>query len=46
MALLLKSADGEHGAYVLRLFEDAFGDETPDTNFEKKGDGCFFKAGH
>ena len=26
-ALLLKSAGGEHGAYVLHLFEDFFGDE-------------------
>ena len=41
--LLLKSADGEHGAYVLRLFEDAFGDETPDTNFEKKEMDDFLK---
>lgn len=33
-ALLLKSADGEHGAYVLHLFEDFFGEEKMDTNFE------------
>lgn len=43
MSLLVKSADGEHGAYVLRLFEDAFGDETPDTNFEKEEMDSFLK---
>lgn len=43
MSILVKSADGEHGAYVLRLFEDAFGDETPDTNFEKKEMDDFLK---
>lgn len=43
MSLLVKSADGEHGAYVLRLFEDAFGDETPDTNFEKDEMDDFLK---
>ena len=35
-ALLLKSAGGEHGAYVLHLFEDFFGEEKIDTNFETK----------
>lgn len=43
MSILVKSADGEHGAYVLRLFEDAFGDETPDTNFEKEEMDVFLK---
>lgn len=43
MSLLVKSADGEHGAYVLRLFEDAFGNETPDTNFEKEEMDSFLK---
>ena len=43
MSLLVKSADGEHGAYVLQLFEDAFGDETPDTNFEKEEMDSFLK---
>lgn len=33
-ALLLKSADGEHGAYVLHLFEDFFGEEKMDTKLE------------
>lgn len=42
-ALLLKSADGEHGAYVLHLFEDTFRDENPDTNFETKDIDIFFK---
>lgn len=32
--LLLKSAGGEHGSYVLHLFEDFFGDENPDTKLE------------
>ncbi len=32
--LLLKSAGGEHGAYILHLFEDFFGDENPDTKLE------------
>lgn len=36
MTLLLKSAVGEHGAYVLRLFDFVFEDENPDTNFEIK----------
>lgn len=43
MLLLVKSADGEHGAYVLRLFEDAFGDKTPDTNFETEEMDSFLK---
>ena len=43
MALLLKSADGEHGAYVLHLFEDTFGDENPDTNFETEEMDRFLK---
>ena len=43
MALLLKSADGEHGAYVLHLFEDIFGDENPDTNFETEEMDRFLK---
>lgn len=42
-ALLLKSAYGEHGAYVLRLFEDVFGDEAPDTNFETEVMDSFLK---
>lgn len=42
-ALLLKSAGGEHGAYVLHLFEDTFGDENPDTNFETEEMDRFFK---
>ena len=42
-ALLLKSAGGEHGAYVLHLFEDFFGDEKMDTNFEKKDMDWFLK---
>lgn len=33
-ALLLKSADGEHGAYVLHLFEDIFGEEKMDTKLK------------
>lgn len=40
---LLKSADGEHGAYVLHLFEDIFGDENPDTNFETEEMDRFLK---
>lgn len=43
VALLLKSADGEHGAYVLHLFEDIFGDENPDTNFETEEMDRFLK---
>lgn len=42
-ALLLKSADGEHGAYVLHLFEDFFGEEKMDTNFETKDMDKFLK---
>lgn len=42
-ALLLKSADGEHGAYVLHLFEDFFGEEKMDTNFETKDMDRFLK---
>lgn len=42
-ALLLKSAGGEHGAYVLHLFEDTFRDENPDTNFETKDIDRFLK---
>lgn len=42
-ALLIKSADGEHGAYVLHLFEDIFGEEKMDTNFEKKEMDNFLK---
>lgn len=42
-ALLLKSAGGEHGAYVLHLFEDFFGEEKVDTNFEKKDMDSFLK---
>lgn len=41
--LLLKSAGGEHGAYVLHLFEDTFGDENPDTNFETEEMDRFLK---
>ncbi len=41
--LLLKSADGEHGAYVLHLFEDIFGEEKMDTNFETKDMDRFLK---
>lgn len=35
-SILIKSADGEHGAYVLKLFEDAFVDEKDDTIFERE----------
>lgn len=42
-ALLLKSAGCEHGAYVLHLFEDTFGDENPDTNFETEDVDRFLK---
>lgn len=42
-ALLLKSAGGEHGAYVLHLFEDTFGDENPDTNLETEDVDRFLK---
>lgn len=41
--LLLKSAGGEHGAYVLHLFEDTFGDEKMDTNFETEEMDRFLK---
>ena len=41
--LLLKSAGGEHGAYVLHLFEDTFGDENLDTNFETEEMDRFLK---
>lgn len=41
--LLMKSADGEHGAYVLHLFEDIFGEEKMDTNFETKDMDRFLK---
>ena len=40
---LLKSAGGEHGAYVLHLFEYTFGDENPDTKLEKKEIDNFLK---
>lgn len=42
-ALLLKSAGGEHGAYVLHLFEDFFGEEKMDTKLEKKEMDNFLK---
>lgn len=42
-ALLLKSAGGEHGAYVLHLFEDFFGEEKMDTKFETKDVDRFLK---
>lgn len=42
-AILLKSADGEHGAYVLHLFEDFFGEKNMDTNFETKDMDKFLK---
>lgn len=41
--LLLKSAGGEHGAYVLHLFEDTFGDENPDTKLETEEMDRFLK---
>ena len=41
--LLLKSAGGEHGACVLHLFEDTFGDENPDTNLETEDVDRFLK---
>lgn len=41
--LLLKSAGGEHGAYVLHLFEDFFEEEKMDTNFETKEMDRFLK---
>jgi hypothetical protein len=41
--LLLKSAGGEHGAYVLHLFEDFFGEEKMDTNFETEEMDRFLK---
>lgn len=42
-ALLLKSAGGEHGAYVLHLFEDFFGEEKMDTKLETKEMDRFLK---
>lgn len=42
-SLLLKSAGGEHGAYVLHLFEDFFGDEKMYTKFETKEMDRFLK---
>lgn len=42
-ALLLKSADGEHGAYVLHLFEDFFGEEKMDTKLETEDMDRFLK---
>lgn len=41
--LLLKSAGGEHGAYVLHLFEDTFGEEKIDTKLETKDVDRFLK---
>lgn len=41
--LLLKSAGGEHGAYVLHLFEDFFGEEKMDTKLEKEDMDRFLK---
>lgn len=42
-ALLLKSAGGEHGAYVLHLFEDFFGEEKMDTKLETEEMDRFLK---
>lgn len=42
-ALLLKSAYGEHGAYVLHLFDDFFGEEKMDTKFETEDMDRFLK---
>lgn len=42
-ALLLKSACGEHGAYVLHLFEDFFGEEKMDTKLETEEMDRFLK---
>lgn len=42
-ALLLKSAGGEHGAYVLHLFEDFFGEEKMDTKLETEEMDMFLK---
>lgn len=42
-ALLLKSAGGEHGAYVLHLFEDTFGEEKMDTKLETEEMDRFLK---
>lgn len=42
-ALLLKSAGGEHGAYVLHLFEDTFGDKNPDIKLETEEMDRFLK---
>ena len=41
--LLLKSAGGDHGAYVLHLFEDTFGDENPDIKLETEDIDRFLK---
>ena len=41
--LLLKSAGGEHGAYVLHLFEDFFGEEKMDTKLETEEMDRFLK---
>lgn len=42
-ALLLKSAGGEHGANVLHLFEDFFGEKKIDTKLETKDVDRFLK---
>lgn len=42
-ALLLKTANGEHGAYVLHLFEDIFGEEKMDTKLETEDMDRFLK---
>lgn len=42
-ALLLKSAGGEHGAYVLHLFEGFFGEEKMDTKLETEDMDRFLK---
>lgn len=42
-ALLLKSAGGDHGAYILYLFEDFFGDENPDIKLETEDIDRFLK---
>lgn len=41
--LLLKSAGGEHGAYVLHLFEDFLGEEKMDTKLETEEMDRFLK---
>ena len=42
-AILIKSADGEHGSYVLKMFEDVFSDEKDDTIFETEDMDDFLK---